>query len=250
LSLEKEALIRFNNTQARLDMLPALTNTGPKLVARVTSAMWRCSSLACLNVPVQTPNIHSVATTFSSEQAVHLLRGGAETVNLARTGMHLSAMSSYALVSSLLLGSALYLFAITPLLVDQNDKSKETRVTRWATSMFAVIVSLCIVTSLHTAISFNVMTLYANTALGQGLDQQFLQFWNAPTIMGLRRSAFRSFAAAIQTFQVSFGLSVFLKTNGKHRWVATSLATIVMVLSAVKFWSMVGLASQLIFANT
>lgn len=183
--------------------------------------------------------------TTIPQKVLSLSRGGgtSEAIDLTRIGMRLSAMQSYALISSLLLGSGLYLFAITPVRVTEQMKKYE----KLATAIFSVMVAINIATSLHTAIILNVMTLYANTALGQGLDEGYLRFWNAPHCQALRQSAFRSFIVAIQTFKCSFALSVFLKTNGKHRWIATGTAVAIMVLSGVQFWQMVHLASKHIF---
>lgn len=186
------------------------------------------------------------AATFNS--VLSIARGGSSSVDLSRLGLQLSAMSSYAVVSSLLLGSGLYLFAITPLKVeDTKGQPPQSRGTRWATSVFACVVALNIVTSLHTAITFNVMNLYANSALGRGMDDAYLAFWDAPAIQKLRQSAFRSFVVAIQSFKASFGLSVFLKTNGKHRNIATLIAVLVMAWSGFQFWEMVHIASQTIY---
>jgi hypothetical protein len=181
------------------------------------------------------------------QKVLSLSRGGGtpETLDLTRIGMRLSAMSSYAIIASLLLGSGLYLFAITPLRVESQGQMKKFE--KVATAIFSVMVAINIAASLHTAIILNVMTLYANTALGQGLDEGYLRFWNAPHCQALRQSAFRSFIVAIQTFKCSFALSVFLKTNGKHRWIATGTAVAIMVLSGVQFWQMVHLASKHIF---
>lgn len=174
--------------------------------------------------------------------------GGADALDLTRIGMQLTAMSSYALVSSLLLGSGLYLFAITPLKVSDNKREgRMGRIEKAATAIFSIMITINIVSSLHTAIVFNVMTLYANTALGQGLDQGYIQFWNAPHCQALRKSAFYSFITAILSFKYSFILSVFSKTDGKHRSIATIIASVVMLLSGIQFWQMVHLASKLIF---
>ena len=185
-------------------------------------------------------------------------------VDLTRIGMRLSAMSSYALISSLLLGSGLYLFAITPLKVgdlklksdDSNGTSSgyfsnETmyKLERKAIAMFTVLITLCCATSLHTVIVFNVMNLYANTALGQGMDDAFIAFWFAPAMRSLRKTAFYTFAIAIQSFKLSFALSVFLKSDGKHRWIATGTFVFTMLISSFAFWHMVGLASMHIFHN-
>ena len=161
-------------------------------------------------------------------------------IDMTRVGMRLSAMSSYAVISSLLLGSGLYIFSMTPVKTIDSMSKMEQR----AVAAFTILVSINIAASLHTAVIFSVMTLYANTALGQGLDQAFLQFWNAPHTQGLRRSAFHSFLVAITAHQASFALSVFLKSNGRHRWIATIAAVLIMILTGSQLTLMVLLASK------
>jgi hypothetical protein len=189
--------------------------------------------------------LQDVARWTIPQKVLSISRGGgtSEAIDLTRIGMRLSAMSSYALISSLLLGSGLYLFAITPLRFEAQMKKFE----KVATAIFSVMVAINIATSLHTAIILNVMNMYANTALGQGLDEGYLKFWNSPHCQKMRQSAFRSFVVAIESFKCSFAMSVFLKTDGKHRWIATGIAVVIMALSGVQFWQMVHLASNHIF---
>ena len=93
-----------------------------------------------------------------------------------------------------------------------------------------------------------VMTLYAQTALGQASGELVFQnFWYSDLCMKLRASSFRSFITAIQTFRGAFALSVFLKTDGRHRYVATSVAIFIMVMSGIQLNQMVNLASVTIF---
>ena len=204
-----------------------------------------------------TQDMSLVATStfpLARKAVLSIARGGGggpdAAVDLTRIGMRLSAMSSYALISSLMLGSGLYLFAITPLKTsDVAAPGREGRTQRAAISAFTVLIAACIATSLHTAIIFNVMALYANTALGQALDAEFLKFWNSRVAIALRKNAFLSFVAAIQTFKLSFALSIFLKSDGTHRWVATIAALGIMLASSIAFWQMVGIASLHIFKH-
>ncbi|KAL3935102.1 MAG: hypothetical protein SGBAC_009315 [Bacillariaceae sp.] len=197
----------------------------------------------------------TTATTAASaliHSAVQSIpRGGAASppIDLTRLGLELGAMSSYSVVAGLLLGSGLYLFAITPLTIPDPGKGppQETRLSKWATALFSVVVALNIATSLHTVLTFNVMSLYANTALGRGQDEAYQAFWMHPFIRQLRRSAFQSFVVAIRTFKVSFGLSVFLKTDGKHKWIATLLSASIMIWSTFQVEGMMRVAAQTIF---
>lgn len=138
-----------------------------------------------------------------------LLRGGGSdaVVDLSRVGMRLGGMSSYAVVASLLLGAAISLFSMTPVKMEKHH----TRLEASAMWIFTVWVAVSIVSSLHTAITMNLLNLYANTALGKGLDGRFLEFWNHPSTSDLRQSAFQSFLVAIQTFQGCLALTVFFE---------------------------------------
>ncbi|CAJ1954224.1 unnamed protein product [Cylindrotheca closterium] len=198
---------------------------------------------------ISTKGILSSAAISSSVQAIPRGGGGTTSVDLSRLSLEFSAMSSYAVVASLLLGSGLYLFAITPLTIPDPGKGppQDTRLSKWATALFAVMVSVNIAMSLHTVLTFNVMNLYANTALGKGMDDAYIAFWDAPFIRNLRGSAFRAFLVAIRSFKVSFLLSVFLKTNGKHKWVATALAAWLMIWSTFQMEGMIQVAGQTIF---
>jgi len=191
--------------------------------------------------------VDAAAAVKSSVQAIP--RGGGTSVDLSRVGLEFSAMSSYAVVASLLMGSGLYLFAITPLTIPDPGKGppQESRISKWATAAFAIMVALNIATSLHTVLTFNVMSLYANTALGRGMDDAYVAFWFSPFVRNLRRSAFQSFLLAIRSFKVSFLLSVFLKTNSKHRTIATLVAALVMIWSAFQMEGMINIAAQTIF---
>lgn len=207
------------------------------------------------------PSMRTVPTSNNNRQqkqtsALSLMDNGtaaaaAAVVDLSRVTMIFSAMSSYALIASLLLGSGLYLFAITPVRVGDLSKvttGDYTKVQKRAIQLFTIVVSTSIATALHTSITFNVMTLYANTALGQGMDKQFLQFWNTPSIQSLRKTAFYSFLASMETFKLSFALSMFIKSDGWAGKTATFVASVIMVLSGVVFWRMAGVASKVIFS--
>jgi hypothetical protein len=190
-----------------------------------------------------------------------LLRGGDAQVDLSRVGMRLGGMSSYAVISALLLGAAISMFSSTPIKIE-NHHSKLEVSAMW---LFTVLVALSIACSLHTAITMNMLNLYANTALGKGLDEHFLEFWNHPSTSALRQSAFQSFMVAIQTFKGCFALTVFLKNgpadasakegknyryNQSKRWVATIAAVTIMIWSGIQQQVMLQLASQTIFRIT
>jgi len=79
------------------------------------------------------------------------------------------------------------------------------------------------------------------------MNSAFVAFWESSSMMAMRKSAFFTFTAAIESFKVSFALSVFLKSDGKHRLVATTATVALMIMSGFAYWHIVGLASTLIF---
>ena len=116
--------------------------------------------------------------------------------------------------------------------------------------IFSLAVTISIATSLRTVIIMKIMTLYANTALGHTCGEDaFTNFWYSTLCVKLRHSAFRSFVTAIQTFRAAFGLSVFLKTDDRHRWLATGVALLIMIVSGVQLNQMIKLASATIFGG-
>ena len=81
----------------------------------------------------------------------------------------MTAMSSYAMVGSLILGSGLYLFDITPKRHKDYEFTKSKRgyierAEKMAVTVFAIVSSISIATSLRTVIIFHIMSLYIATA--------------------------------------------------------------------------------------
>jgi hypothetical protein len=227
-------------------------------VSKATSTFIIAPSIMRVSFCREAPSFvaRSSSSVLAYSQSL-LLRGGDDlvAVDLGRVGMRLGGMSSYALVSSLLLGAAISLFSMTPIKIEKHH----TKLEAFAMWAFTVLVALSIVTSLHTAITMNMLNLYANTALGKGLDARFLEFWNHQSTSALRESAFQSFMVAIQTFKGCFALTVFLKSgpdafhiegqnyNISKRWVATIAAVTIMAWSSLQHRVMLKLAGQTIF---
>lgn len=209
--------------------------------------------------------LQSVTSMLPSTSTILALRGGAashdhqipndikDIISPEGVAPMMTAMSSYAMVSSLLLGSGLYLFDITPKRHKDYEFNKSKRgyierAEKMAIIVFAIVSSISIATSLRTVIIFHIMTLYGNTALSRKFGEEaFVMFWFSPLNIKLRKSAFRSFLVALQTFRIAFILSVFLNTNGKHRYVATGAVTSILLLTAVQLQQMVKLASHTIY---
>ena len=212
----------------------------------------------------------SIVPSLNQSLGILNVRGGTAdaatdlVVDMSRVGLRLAGMSSYALVASLLLGAAISLFSLTPIKLEKHH----TKLEATAMWIYSVLVAINIASSLHTAITMNMLNMYANTALGKGLDARFLEFWNDPSTHALRESAFQSFIMAIQTFKGCFALTVFLRNgydattttttattavklyNQSKRWVATIAAVIFMTWGSLQHRIMLQLASDTIFRTT
>lgn len=96
-------------------------------------------------------------------------------------------------------------------------------------SSFVAIVT-SILSGAYTTVIFTLLPLYSKTALGRGYDAQFWQFWAATA--GLRETGFLAFLAClIVSFEMAFGLSLFIRTTGVRQKVLVGLATVLSILS-------------------
>ena len=130
-----------------------------------------------------------------------------------------------------------------------HDKSGwMKKIEKTAIIALSVLSAISIATALRTVIIFQFMTLYGNTALSRKAGEEaFALFWYNKLNIKLRSDAFKSFLTSLQTFHASFALTVFLNTDGRHRYVATLAVILIMFYSATNLRQMVRLASRTIY---
>lgn len=200
------------------------------------------------------------ATSGLTTHNILAIRGGAAAAEMAQMPPSadalmamMTAMSSYAVVGSLLMGSSLYLFDIAPTKFKDYDFTQSKRgwikkIEKTAIIALSVLSAISIATALRTVIIFQFMTLYGNTALSRKAGEAaFALFWYNKLNIKLRSDAFKSFLISLQSFHASFALTVFLNTDGRHRYVATAAVIIIMFYSATNLRQMVRLASRTIY---
>ena len=168
----------------------------------------------------------SEAVLGMSSTVAMALRGGdtaaaaAETVfNLNRARIRLEGLSSYGLITSLLMNATLALFGMTRKKVITKE---DNNVDRTAKTIFLFLVSVSIIAGFYTTIVFTLLVLYSKTALGMAKDTAFLEFFSQTA--NVRQTGFFSFIVSLVSFTVSFCLSIFINYEGPIRWYATSLA--------------------------
>jgi hypothetical protein len=200
---------------------------------------------------------HGIGTSSSSALQMTLskgtlMRGGAEVIaaaavsgfSLDRAMIRLEGMSSYAVVSAVLLIATLALHGdLNPDL----SKDKNQRVLNVAKIVFTMSTIVSVVSAAYTTVVFSLLGLYAKTALGMGLDGHFMEFFEATA--PYRKTAFWTFLLSLFTFEICFVSNMFVRLKGKHRWLAVFLATVGVGISCRHWIAIIGIAGRLLFAK-
>lgn len=188
----------------------------------------------------------AAAVTMTSETLKAVaIRGGAAAVaaalDMGRAKTRLEGLQSYTVVTALVMNSALRIFSATPMEITAQD----SKIDIWAKSLFVVFCGLSIVAGSYTTVVYTLLGLYSKTALGLGKDEAFTEFF--ARTMHLRSNGFACFLTALVCFNISFALTLFLKFKGKQRWYASGVAAVLMIMSFHSWWSIMGIAKEVIF---
>jgi hypothetical protein len=203
--------------------------------------------------------IGSISSSGSSSSALQmalptgtLIRGGAKVIasaavdgfSLDRTKIRLEGLSSYGVVTAVLMGATLRLFGSTN---TDLSKEKNQKLLNVAKIIFSVSAIVSVVSGAYTTVVFSLLGLYAKTALGMGLDARFMEFFAATE--PYRKCAFWTFLLSLFTFETCFVSKVCLRYTGKHRWLAVVLATVGVGISCWHWIAIIGIAGKLLFAK-
>jgi len=214
-------------------------------------------------IPVKTANCLLIrfhekqSVSYALSAALALAKGGAHPFVMDRAALRLDGLSSYCSVAALLLNAALRVYVIIPKeikdtkYIDANDASAKmtTRIENIITVVASFSIVICILSAVYTTLVFSLIALYSKTALGLGLDSQFMTFFSATSF--LRDSGFRCFISALVSFQISFICSVFLSTSmlGKARWILAWFGILGSMLSSLSLFQILGRANSLLFSS-
>jgi len=175
------------------------------------------------------------------------LRGGvgAEAgalLDLNRVRIRLEGLSSYSVVSALMMNAGMRLYSGT-----NKQLQKGKRLENGFKVFFSLSVALSILTGAYTTVVFSLLGLYAKTALGLGWDGPFLEFFQQTE--SIRKFAFDTFVVSLVTFEFSFISSLFLAHEGKMKWVVAGGASLCALLSIWHWTVIMKLASRILFAT-
>lgn len=182
--------------------------------------------------------------------AVALLRGGSTTTGTASTSLDLNrvrirleGLSSYGVVTALMMNASLRLFASTPKKLKDGDK-----VDNVAKILFAILISISIMSGAYTTVVFSMLSLYSKSALGLGKDDAYVDFM-AETAQ-IRTSAFDSFLVCLVTVTASVVLSLFLNYDEELRWYASGVALAAALFSWWQWSNILSIAGRLLFKSS
>lgn len=163
--------------------------------------------------------------------------------SMDRIKLRLEGLGSYSVIAALMMNVCMRLFSSTSKNVDPSS-DRDVNV---AKVIFCTSVVTSIVTGTYTSVVFAMLGLYYKTALGMGIDQNFLDYFAQTT--WLRKQAFDSFVISLLTFEVSFISSLYINYRGKLKWLATLLATVLAIYSFYHWGLIMQIASKLIYAK-
>jgi len=138
------------------------------------------------------------------------LRGGSTgAFNSALESQSMGVLSSYGVVTVLILNSALRLYTSSKF---KKDGSKYDWV---APSLFNIFTGVCVISGAFTGVMFQLLNLYSKTALSMGNEAGYLAF--KASTASFRKVGFYTFITCLATFTSSFVLTFYEKVKDDRR---------------------------------
>jgi hypothetical protein len=135
------------------------------------------------------------------------LRGG--SLDMALESQSMGVLSSYGVVTVLILNSALRLYTST------KFKKDGTKYDWVAPCLFNLSSGICVISGAFTGVMFQLLNLYSKTALSTGNATGYLAFKAATA--NFRKLGFYTFLTCLGTFTGTFMLSFYEKVEGDDR---------------------------------
>mmetsp|Transcript_13555 Transcript_13555/g.20377 ORF Transcript_13555/g.20377 Transcript_13555/m.20377 type:complete len:244 (+) Transcript_13555:174-905(+) len=199
------------------------------------------------------PSSSSTSSSSAAAASLALLRGGATAAfDLNRTRIRLEGLSSYSVISILLMNTALVLFCavpkqmLTPTSMSSKQDSTTAKIENAATVTFNSLSIICIISGFTTSIIFGLLGLYSKSALGLGNDEAFITFFRATE--GVRRIGYASMIASLVCLKGMMTLSTFLYFKGRLRYLLCGFTAALSVGSCIVWSPIVGAAARIIYS--
>ena len=209
------------------------------MVAQASSMMGKATdsvSLVAKHVPTALDLVH------------HVARGGGKAVlDINRVMIRLEGLSSYGVISALIMNAALQLFSGTSKTL---SKEASTNINKRGVNVAKIVFMVSVISSIlagsYSTVVFSLLGLYSKTALGMGRDENFIRFFKGTA--GIRQNGFDAFVVALVSFEISFVTSLCINYDEKLRWWATGLAGVAALVSFWHWSQILRVASKLLFS--
>ncbi len=203
------------------------------------------------------PKITAAAT---SGGLLHRIRGGAVVAANAALDFDLAKTRleglSYGTVTALVIAAALAVVGntdfeeLSPIPDKRSSPTRERNMIRFDNILkigFSICMVISIACGIYTTVVFTLMDIYGKTALGLGLNDSFVDFFNA--CAQYRQYGFYSFLSCLLTFNVGWLISVLLSYEGKMRVMMAAPAFVLGIVGMIHYREIFNLASTLIYAH-
>ena len=171
--------------------MPALSTRTAVLLAACAPTRSALLAAPCLARPIPAAALARPAPAMTA-------------LDITRTRVSLEGYTSYSVVAALIMNAALSLLASTQTVV----KPMTWRARAMQLALYFCI-SVSVLCAAYTTVNFALVSIYAKTAIGIGLDDQ------CATLLTLtqpyRATAFRSFVCCLGSFCFSFPLAVYFR---------------------------------------
>jgi hypothetical protein len=180
-----------------------------RIAAFTTSTIPAVSSSTSLN-GVTAPSA-LVAGASSAIGALAPLRGGAaaavsSALDMSKESQNIAVLSSYGVVTVLILNSALRLYTST------NFKRDPSKKNDWILrSLFSIFSGVCVISGAFTGIMFQLLGIYSKSALGMGNVEGYKAFQAATAPYATL--GFRTFLICLSSFVGTFLINFYNMTK-------------------------------------
>ena len=225
-------------------ILKSLITAGP-FIAGIQNVGAKCSTVGPLKA-LNLAGSHGSLLSNILPTTLSLSGGSAAALDLTRVKTRLEGLSSYGVVTALIMNAGLRLYSSTP---KQLEEGKQKQLENAAKIMFCFSVVTSIVAGAYTSVVFSLLGLYAKTALGLGMDEPYLQFMEKTACY--RQYAFDSFVVSLVTFEVALTTSLFINYRGsnKTRWLASGISLLFLCVSYFHWSSIMSIARDVLFSQ-
>mmetsp|Transcript_40909 Transcript_40909/g.85952 ORF Transcript_40909/g.85952 Transcript_40909/m.85952 type:complete len:236 (+) Transcript_40909:123-830(+) len=185
---------------------------------------------------------------------VSAIRGGDNAgIDFDRSVVRLDAIGAYPVVAAIMMGAMLNIGMETPKVIEKipGGADKHTifkiRVKNTVTCLFSIFIAVSIAAASYSLVIFTLVVIYSKTAIGMELDECYLNFLDATSVLRVR--AFRSFICSMIGYIFSLACSMFLKEKGIIRWIMTIPTLFASIIGLIHYKFIMDLASELIYSK-